>query len=99
MERIVYVQEDRFDLPEDLLKLSHEQIRDRIRKERQKELEKKIGKTWKSESLSDYGKKPQDREICSVVFLCKNGRRADHIWEKVKEGGGNDFVRNQINKI
>ena len=57
MERIVYVQEDRFDLPEDLLKLSHEQIRERIKQERQKELEKKtIGKTWKSESLSDYGK-------------------------------------------
>ena len=41
MERIVYVQEDRFDLPEDLLKLSHEQIRERIKQERQKELKKK----------------------------------------------------------
>lgn len=41
MERIVYVQEDRFDLPKDLLKLSHEQIRDKIKKERQKELEKR----------------------------------------------------------
>ena len=41
MERIVYVQEDRFDLPKDLLKLSHEQIRERIKQERQKELEKK----------------------------------------------------------
>lgn len=30
MERIVYVQEDRFDIPEALLKLSHEQIRERI---------------------------------------------------------------------
>lgn len=44
MERIVYVQEDRFDLQEDLLKLSHEQIRERIQQERQKELEKTIGK-------------------------------------------------------
>ena len=41
MKRILYVQEDRFDLPEDLLKLSHEQIRERIKQERQKELEKK----------------------------------------------------------
>lgn len=41
MDRIVYVQEDRFDLPEDLLKLSHEQIRERIKQERQRELEKK----------------------------------------------------------
>ena len=41
MERIIYVQEDRFDIPEDLLKLSHEQIRERIKQERQKELEKK----------------------------------------------------------
>lgn len=41
MERIVYVQEDRFDIPKDLLKLSHEQIRERIKEERQKELEKK----------------------------------------------------------
>ena len=38
MERIVYVQEDRFDLPEDLLKLSHEQIRERIKQERKKNL-------------------------------------------------------------
>ena len=41
MERIVYVQEDRFDIPEDLLKLSHEEIRERIKQEKQKELEKK----------------------------------------------------------
>ena len=41
MERIVYVQEDRFNLPEDLLKLSHEQIRERIKHERLKEFEKK----------------------------------------------------------
>lgn len=33
MKRILYVQEDRFDLPEDLLKLSHEQIRERIKQE------------------------------------------------------------------
>ena len=51
MERIVYVQEDRFDLPEDLLKLSHEQIRDRIRKERQKELEKKKKQLEKLEKV------------------------------------------------
>ena len=41
MERIVYVQEDRFDIPEELLKLTHEQIREKIKEERQKELEKK----------------------------------------------------------
>ena len=41
MERIVYVQEDRFDLPEDLLKMSHEQIRERIKQESHKELERK----------------------------------------------------------
>ena len=41
MERIVYVQEDRFNIPEDLLKLTHEQIRERIEKERKDELEKK----------------------------------------------------------
>ena len=51
MERIVYVQEDRFDLPEDLLKLSHEQIRDRIRAERQKELEKKKKQLEKLENV------------------------------------------------
>lgn len=34
---------------------------------------------------------PQDGEICSVVFLCKNGRRSDDIWEKVREGGGKIF--------
>ena len=26
-----------------------------------------------------------------MVFLCKNGRRSDDIWEKVKEGGGKKF--------
>ena len=41
MERIVYVQEDRFDIPEELLKLTHEQIRERIKEERQRELAKK----------------------------------------------------------
>ena len=46
MERIVYVQEDRFDLPEDLLKLSHEQIRERIQQETEgiRKKEKTIGK-------------------------------------------------------
>ena len=43
--------------------------------------------------------KPQDREICSVVFLCKNGRRLGDIWEKVKGGGGKDFAGNQIKRI
>lgn len=38
---ILYVQNDCFNIPEDLLKLSHEQIRERINEERQKELEKK----------------------------------------------------------
>ena len=51
MERIVYVQEDRFDLPEDLLKLSHEQIRERIRQERQMELEKKKKQLEKLENV------------------------------------------------
>lgn len=41
MERIVYVQEDHFDIPEELLKLSHEQIRERIAEERKKEIELK----------------------------------------------------------
>ena len=49
MERIVYVQEDRFNLPKDLLKLSHEQIRERIKQERQKELEKKKNQLEKLE--------------------------------------------------
>ena len=51
MERIVYVQEDRFDLPEDLLKLSHEQIRERIKQEWQKELEKKKKQLEKLEKV------------------------------------------------
>ena len=34
---------------------------------------------------------PQDGEICSVVFLCKNGRRLEDIWKKVREGGGKNF--------
>ena len=38
--------------------------------------------------------KPQDREICSVVFLCKNRRKSDNIWEKVKEGGGKNLLKN-----
>ncbi len=38
---ILYVQNDRFELPEELLKLTHEQIRERIKEERQKELEMK----------------------------------------------------------
>lgn len=41
MERIVYVQDDHFEIPEDLLKLSHEELRERINEERKKEIEKK----------------------------------------------------------
>ena len=41
MERIVYVKDDYFDIPEELLKLSHEELRARIEEERKKELEKK----------------------------------------------------------
>ena len=39
MERIVYVHH--FEMPEDLLKLSHEELRERINEERKKEIEKK----------------------------------------------------------
>lgn len=41
MERIVYVQDDHFEIPENLLKLSHEEIRKRINEERKKEIDKK----------------------------------------------------------
>ena len=41
MERIVYVQDDHFEMPEGLLKLSHEELRERINEERKKEIEKK----------------------------------------------------------
>ena len=41
MERIVYVQEDHFEIPEKLLELSHEELRKRIDEERKKEIEKK----------------------------------------------------------
>ena len=41
MERIVYVQDDHFEIPEDLLKLYHEELRERINEERKKEIEKK----------------------------------------------------------
>ena len=41
MERIVYVQEDHFEIPEKLLKLSHEELRKRIDEERKKEIAKK----------------------------------------------------------
>lgn len=53
MERIVYVQEDRFSIPEDLLKLSHEQIREKIKEERQMELEKKKKQVEKLEKAKD----------------------------------------------
>ena len=39
MERIVYVQDDHFEIPEDLLKLSHEELRERINEERKKEID------------------------------------------------------------
>ena len=39
MERIVYVQDDHFEIPEDLLKLSHEELRERINEER-------LGNIW-----------------------------------------------------
>lgn len=46
MERIVYVQDDHFEIPEDLLKLSHEELRERINEERKKEKTTcKIGKS------------------------------------------------------
>ena len=41
MENSLYVQNDSLDIPEELLKLTHEQIRDRIKEERKKELGKK----------------------------------------------------------
>lgn len=41
MERIVYVQEDHFEIPEELLKLSHEELRMKIAQEREKELNRK----------------------------------------------------------
>lgn len=41
MERIVYVQEDRFEIPEELLKLSHEELRAQIKQEKEKELDRK----------------------------------------------------------
>ena len=30
-----------------------------------------------------------------MVFLCKNGWRSDNIWEKVKEGGGKNFLKKE----
>jgi hypothetical protein len=41
MDRIVYVQEDRFEIPEELLGLSHDEIREKIRLEKEKELAQK----------------------------------------------------------
>lgn len=52
MGRIVYVQEDRFSIPEDLLKLTHDQIRERIELEKQKELEQKKKQLEKFEKAS-----------------------------------------------
>ena len=41
MERIVYVQDDHFEMPEYLFKLSHEELREIINEETKKEIEKK----------------------------------------------------------
>jgi hypothetical protein len=41
MERIVYVQEDRFEIPEEMLKMSHEELRAHIKQEKEKELDRK----------------------------------------------------------
>ena len=49
MERIVYVQEDHFEIPEELLKLSHEELRARITEERKKELDRKKRQVAKME--------------------------------------------------
>ena len=40
MERIVYVQDDHFEMPEDLLKLSHEELRERINPDSQRLMKK-----------------------------------------------------------
>ena len=37
----MYSREDHFEIPEDLLKLSHEELRGKIAKEREKELERR----------------------------------------------------------
>ena len=39
MDRIVYVQEDHFEVPEELLRMSHEELRAKIAEERRKELD------------------------------------------------------------
>lgn len=41
MDKIVYIQEDRFQIPEDLMELSHEELQKRIAEECQKELQRK----------------------------------------------------------
>lgn len=51
MERIVYVQEDHFEIPEELLKLSHEELRARIAEERKKEIAKKTKQLEKIKEL------------------------------------------------
>ena len=58
MERIVYVQDDHFEMPEDLLKLSHEELRERINEERKKEKGKKKNKEREEEKTTcKIGKK------------------------------------------
>ena len=55
MENSLYIKNDRMDIPEELLKLTHEQIRERIKEERQKELEKKKKQVEKLEKVKIKG--------------------------------------------
>ena len=41
MERIVYVQDDRYEMSEELLMLSQEELQKKINEERDKEIQKK----------------------------------------------------------
>ena len=62
MERIVYVQEDHFEIPEKLLKLSHEELRKRIdeeRKKRDRKEEKTACKDGKKTLVNRLQCKPQ----------------------------------------
>ena len=51
MDKIVYVQDDRYQIPEELLKLSQEELLERIKEERDKIIQKrkqKLNKTNKT---------------------------------------------------
>ena len=51
MDRIVYVQDDRYEIPEELLKLSQEELLERIKEERDRiiqERKQKFNKTNKT---------------------------------------------------